>query len=258
LGQKTIAIIFQNKEINSQRYVSFAKSLQTKLEQTNLWVAIAQFPNNTPKTEDSLQIFNQILVDLKNAGFSNQTIDTPCYLIGHGLGGAVLQDLLFENQNLSVNVSGLILEASFIQRKYYNIMSTNTLPIIAIGAELDGLVRISRFSESYFFDSKFTQTFIINGMNHYQFTGDESDPPKFIKQNDFKSEITTSNATDQTTSIISAFMRKSLGLISDESTIKKYTLTTNELLKPLIDAFELEGIWNLKFLTQINLKAFNL
>jgi len=236
-GQQTLAIIFQEKLIDSQKYVPFAKALQEKLDQTSLWVAIAQFPQNTPQSEDSLKTLNQALVDLKNDGFSDL-----CFFIGHGLGGNVLQDLIFKNQKtLPIRVSGLILEASFIKRSYYSNMGVNTLPVLTIGAELDGLVRISRFSESYFFDSKLAQTFVINGMNHYQFTGDESDPPEFISQNDFKPEITTTNSTDQSASIITAFMKQQLGLEIDESIFKKYASSTSRLLQPLIDAFKLEG-----------------
>ena len=58
--------------------------------------------------------------------------------------------------------------------------------VLTIGAELDGLARITRLAESYYFDNLITtkdgsNTIIIPGMNHYQFCGEGNPPPNVIK-----------------------------------------------------------------------------
>ena len=79
----TIALIFQDAQIDAKKYVTFSKVLQQKLlTDTQLWVALAEFPNSTPDANFTDQIVSQVLRDLMTAGISKITRDTPCYFIG--------------------------------------------------------------------------------------------------------------------------------------------------------------------------------
>lgn len=145
-------------------------------------------------------------------------------------------------------MSGLILEGSYIQRKNYA-NAKSLVNVLTIGAELDGLVRITRIAESYYFDKigafKIpTQTLVLAGMNHYQFTGDNGIPPASIESNDFKPEVSNSAAVLSVTNAISVFVSQTLNIElkkSEQNTIGKYIASTETLLDPIVEAFKLEG-----------------
>ncbi len=51
---------------------------------------------------------------------------------------------------------------------------------------MDGLARVTRLAESYYFDNlpsvkEHTYTIIIPGMNHYEFCGEGQPPPNVVK-----------------------------------------------------------------------------
>jgi hypothetical protein len=152
-------------------------------------------------------------------------------------------------------VAGVILEGSYVERKNRDkIMNDPTVPnILTIGGELDGLNRITRMAEAYYFDMKNPRssnleilTLIVKGMNHYQFAG-EGQPPTLVKQNDITPEITDAEARDQTTSILNSFMKMSM-LISDDNDktlIQNQLSYSSSLLDPLVEAFTMEGNYHM-------------
>jgi len=86
------------------------------------------------------------------------------------------------------------------------------IPIMVLGAELDGLNRVSRFAESYFHTdvnindeqkSKFTSV-LIRGMNHAQFANIESKQPDFILKNDLKAETTQDDNLEAIANVIAS------------------------------------------------------
>jgi hypothetical protein len=137
--------------------------------------------------------------------------------------------------------------------------SKNYGPILTIGAELDGLARISRLAESYYrnlnvsrtanlrieFDA--STTHIVPGMNHYQFSG-EGNPPPLVVQNDIAPEINNTQARDLVTNLVIAYMNFRLNQYTNddiqyfENSLKQ----TAVLASPIIDAFELEGFYHFK------------
>ena len=147
-----------------------------------------------------------------------------------------------------MKVSGLILEGSYIQRNNYG-NAKSLINVLTIGAELDGLVRITRIAESYYFDKigAFqipTQTLVLAGMNHYQFTGDNGIPPASIGANDINPEISNSAAISSVTNAISVFVSQTLNIglqKSEQDTIEECITSTETLLDPIVEAFKLEG-----------------
>ena len=156
-------------------------------------------------------------------------------------------------QALPVLTAGLILEGSFVTRSNReNIDQFQNLPILTLGAELDGLSRITRLAESYHFNQKndpktpYNQiTVVINKMNHFQFSG-EGNPPPFVVKNDIQSETSNENARDNITSIVNSFMQVALNheSINDVQIIETFLKNTQQLVSPLIKAFQLEGFYH--------------
>ena len=224
------------------------KNFSTQLQQQfagKLWVAIAEFPSNIPTADLMAKQIDASFSNLAKQGF-NITQNTPFFFSGHGIGATLMQDYFLNNfKVLSAKCQpvGLILEAGYVQRKNYKIHKSmkNTL---AISGELDGMNRISRMAESLYFSDKSQNrlTLIVNGMNHYQFAGDGK-PPSIIAENDISPEIDNSQARNQITSILSAFMKISLniGTDDDKRTIDLSIQSTLEVLNPLIDAFLMDG-----------------
>jgi triacylglycerol esterase/lipase EstA (alpha/beta hydrolase family) len=111
-------IFIQGAEIEAKYYTQFSLQLQAKFN-GKLWVALTEFPLNTPEPLLIGKIIGDSFADFSKAGL-NLRKDTPIFYIGHSLGGIMLQDYLFKNQEkLEGKISGLILEGSYIERKHY-------------------------------------------------------------------------------------------------------------------------------------------
>lgn len=120
---------------------------------------MVEFPFSVPQPIMISSRINDGFKKLKDAGF-NYNKETPFFFIGHSLGGVVVQDYVLnkDNQNsMPAKFAGLVLEGASILRKNYELVKDSTLisSILTIGGELDGLNRISRMSESVYFDEKF-------------------------------------------------------------------------------------------------------
>lgn len=186
-GFQAAYIFMQGAEIPAINYKQYVLDLQNKFN-GSLWVALAEFPFNTPEPILVNEIMNDIYSQLMKQGFKYDS-STPFFFAGHSLGGIIAQDYLFSQLNqLTINVTGLILQGSFIQRPNLEKSTAPKYPpILTLGGELDGLARVFRMAESYYFNTNSqnvkdkTYTIIIPGMNHYQFCGEGPPPPTVIK-----------------------------------------------------------------------------
>ena len=204
-------IFIQAAQVDPSNYKNVTVLLQQKFS-NKLWISIADFPGNIPTADLISKQIDASFAALISQGF-NVTVNTPFFFAGHGIGGLLMQDFVLNNiKSLSTKckIQGLILESGYVQRKNYNIQK-NFNNILSISGELDGLNRISRMAESLYFSNSLRNqlTFIVNGLNHYQFAGD-GQPPANVVQNDIDPEISNLQAKDQITSIIAAFMKISL------------------------------------------------
>ena len=179
-------IFVQGDSIPAKNYIPYALDLQSKFN-GSLWVALAEFPLDTPEPLLIKIIMDSIFKELNKEGF-NYTESTPFYFGGHSLGGIILQDYLFEHfKKLPFKFDAVILEGSFIVRKNLDKSSNPKFPpVLTLGAELDGLARVTRMAESYYFNDLMTvkdhtYTIVIPGMNHYQFCGEGNPPSNVVK-----------------------------------------------------------------------------
>ena len=255
-------VFIQGEQIDANNYRNFSAQLQDKFH-GKLWIAIAQFPQNEPNAAMMNAQINAAFDALAKQGFQI-TKDTPFFFAGHGIGGILLQDFLLNNiksMQSKCKVSGLILEGAYVQRKNFAIQSVLN-NILTIGGELDGLNRITRMAEAFYFNQKNVManqiTLIVNGMNHYQFSGD-GQPPILIQQNDIQPEIENSQARDQVTSVLTSFMNISLNIQTDDDKrlISLYTQNTLLLLEPVIQAFKMDGHYRFNLPCYLDKKSKN-
>ena len=246
-------ILIQGDFISSVNYNQFSNQLQSKFP-GKLWLAIPEFDQSSPKLDQMTNQLNLAFENLKQAG-CNLNKNMPFFFVGHSLGGIILQEYILDANNrnsLPVKVAGIILEGSYVERKNRDKLTDPNLPnILTIGGELDGVNRITRMTEAYYFDMKnprFTNfeiiTLIVEGMNHYQFAG-EGQPPFLVKQNDIQAEISDSDARDKITSLLLSFMKISMNQAdsTDKALIQTQLTYTSSILSPLVDALTLEGYY---------------
>merc|ERR1719215_2585067 len=88
---------------------------------------------------------------------------------------------------------------AYLVRKYYE---SYPIPTMALGGELDGLTRCTRFAEGYYHQivhaanpSSAVATFpviVLKGVSHMQFSS--GTPPTLVKDRDLKPEVTYAEA----------------------------------------------------------------
>ena len=147
---------------------------------------------------------------------------------------------------MPVKVAGLILESSYVTKENY--AKINNLRILTLGAELDGLTRITKLAEIDYFDAMSNKpefnrmTLMIEGMNHFQFCANGEIPAEIAK-NDFKPEITNDQAIDQLSSVISSFIKIAAGIETelDKALLRIHVNSTVWMLNPIIEAYHLEA-----------------
>lgn len=147
-------VFVQGAEIPANNYVNFSTLLQKKFN-GSLWVAILQFPADMPDPLQIGSLMQKAFVDLKANGFV-YTTSTPFFFAGHSLGGVVLMNYLLSNYvtfSGQFDFRGTVLEGSFVQKSKLNATRVSSFPpVFTLGAELDGLARITRLAESFYYD----------------------------------------------------------------------------------------------------------
>jgi hypothetical protein len=244
-GIQAAYVFVQGASIPANNYQLYAKQIQAKFN-GSLWVALTSFPGDIPEPLLINQIMNSAFDSLRQSGL-NFNKQTPFFFGGHSLGGIMVQNYLFGSLNsLPFEVTGLVLEGSFISRSNVDKLRQSGLTVLTLGAELDGLARITRIAESFhMLDAQSTLTLVLPGMNHFQFSGEGNPPPNVVK-NDIKPELTNEQARDQLTSVLVAFLHEKLDILSpqDSQLLSQSAQFTKQILTPLIEALKLEGFYH--------------
>ena len=225
----------------------------------NLWIASPEFYYDVPDNKRIAEVLNLSYTALNDAGFNFQP-QTPFFFGAHGGGSKVLQDYLFTNEtykHLPVNLTGLILTGAVFNRYYRAQVGKHFVPVFTLAGELDGYNRLTRVTESLYFDSYMrstptnSYTVVIEGMNNYQFVGDGNPPDILMFEDDIKPEISNDTATNISTTFLKSFLKVALCSFytdcSDEKDFIESAVTnTINLVKPILDAFQIEGYYYLQ------------
>ena len=233
----TAALIFiHGAELPPERYVPLLQQIQAT-SSNSLWIAIPSFLGDIPVEESRPKVIDEMLEKLHASGMPT---DTTLFLGGHSLGGITSQNLAIKYQT---KIFGQILMGSFLQRKY---RSTNTIypvPTLTLSGELDGLARVTRIIESFYFYSTYPHfTLIIAGMNHMNTASGK--PSDFILKNDIQSEINETIAHQQLALRACDYIYM---LLTNQTTspLLEYNLNqTKYFSQPYLAASKLEGSYH--------------
>ena len=161
-------------------------------------------------------------------------------------------------KNAIDKADGLILMGSFLTRVYKTGTTAQgrpqmeyPVPVLTIGAELDGLCRLTRITENLYTQVTFSEdpdyasgympVTVIPGMNHMEFASGE--PPSFVYEHDIQPEIEESDAHQLVVEDVSTFM----GTIvypddsSYISSLKNRVKESQEFTQPIVDALLMES-----------------
>jgi len=199
--------------------------------------------------------------ELQDAGLPE---NHSTFFSGHSVGGALIPYILKNLNDLPEGFQkpdGMILMAAFLVRAFREKSVPEVgpgqyvfenAPVLSIGAELDGLARMTRFAEA--FNNQITLSTdpaaakknlpvtMIMGMSHMQFA---SGPvPKEVKSRDLVPEISEDAAHTAVAADVVAFVS---GLLdNDWNTLNDRLSQSQEFLQPMVDLMNLEGYHQFK------------
>ena len=235
-GNNAALIFIPGAELPPERYVPLLK--QTQLTSTDsLWIAIPSFPDNFPIEQLRPKVIDEMLIKLHKSGMLT---NTTIFLGGHSLGGIASQTLAYKYPN---QVFGQILIGSFLERKYETASTIYPVPTLILSGELDGLARVTRIIESFYFYSTYPHfTLIIPGMNHMNTASGE--PSDHILKNDIQSEINETIAHQQLSIRICDYINMRLNNQTMTSMLEYNLNQTKIFSQPYLNALNLEGFYH--------------
>lgn len=238
-------VVIQGAQITPDKYTPLIKQLQNT-SKYSLWVGIPEFALDTP---EPLVISGAVQRILQAMGSAGMPKDAKIFFLAHSLGGIILQDYLASNPKLA---TGQVLLGSFLLSKYRNV--TYPVPTMTLGGELDGLSRVTRVMEEFYFRNRNATdpdtalrdfpVMLLKGVSHLQFAS--GDPPSLVKARDLRPEMSDTDAHEVIATFISAFISVHMGDKIGMMPLVDASHATSVFFTPIIAAYEMEGSYALK------------
>lgn len=204
------------------------------------------------------------------------------FVVAHSMTGAGVVAQSYVSKNAG-SVKGLVLVAGFLQRIHrpdiktclakasiqptttlscplgcladgaHDCYGANTLsfpvPVLSIGGELDGVVRISRMAEALYTQTHLSSSdfpvVLLAGMNHASLLSGA--PPAAVASSDLKAELSSSEAVKAVADAVVNFIKYHTGsalAAEAKSALAQLHAAGEELVGPLLDALvNQEGSW---------------
>ena len=239
-------VLIQGAQIGPDKYLPLIKQIQNA-SKFAVWVGAPAFVGNVPEPLEVGSAVERTLTAMQTMGMPKTC---KIFFVAHSLGGTIIQNYLYGNASLA---AGQILLGSFLSSKYRN-GTTYPIPTMTIGGELDGLSRVTRIMEEYYFriqqasdpDTALASfpVLLVRGITHLQFASGA--PPALVKARDLKPEISLDAAHEIVAGYISDFMRVQLGDKTGLMPLVDSLHYTSTFFAPLITAFEMEGYYRFK------------
>lgn len=249
-GDPAMLYFIQGAQIKTSQYTSILSLLQSKVD-FPLWIGIPQCPLDVPAIpgalKDGIERVGKAMVK-QGAPKVSKT-----FISGHSLGGAMIPD--FVQGDFHDTADAVVLLGSFITRKFKTGKTDAgrpqvefPVPVLTVGAELDGLCRITRISEALYSQITFhanpdyatdnMPVVVIDGMNHMQFASGE--PPSFVKSNDIKAELSEADAHIAVVSDVAAFL-DGIYKESPSDVLRNRVAESTKYVQPIVDSLLMEG-----------------
>lgn len=250
---EAVLFIIQGADIAPQAYMPLAQQIQA-ISSLKLWIAIPQFKNN---------MTNPLAIEVKNREILKRMEvigmkATKRFYAGHSEGGAMLQ---LWTPNTKDIIDAQILLGSFITRAFKtNYHFSYPIPTLTIGAELDGLCRVTRIAEAYYTQliDPYNTDFVLNqknfpvtiilGATHMQFAS--GTPPEFVYEHDLAPEISYDTAHSLIAQDMADYMSSLISEAKDSeesaSRLETRLDQTETFIDPIIEALQLEGYHNFR------------
>ncbi|XP_068245706.1 uncharacterized protein [Palaemon carinicauda] len=209
-GPEAALLIVPGAYINAQYYQPLGEAIQ-EASPLQLWVGLVRpFPFDLPNPISLLSALNKTMQMMKDQGMTTDDI----FLAGHSLGGTVLQNEQWSEDN---GVLAWIMLASYIPEGN---LANNTLPVMHISGDLDGMTRITRIMSTFVElealledtpESKYEKPVIVlEDVNHMHFAS--GDPPSLVAKEDILSPM----AQDEAQSLIARHIASYLTVVSGQ------------------------------------------
>lgn len=244
-AQEIGVVVIQGAQITPDKYVPLINQLQ-KVSKYSVWVGIPEFPMDIPEPLVMSGGVERILESMKDKGMPKTA---KIFFVAHSLGGIILQDYLASNPTIA---AGQVLMGSFLLSKYRNM--TYEVPTMTLGGELDGLCRVTRIMEEFYFRITNAQdadtaldnfpVIVIRGLSHIQFAS--GPPPELVKQRDLKPEISDTDAHEILANFISSFIAIHMGDKMGRMPMVDALHATSQFFAPIVAAYKKEGLYSFK------------
>ena len=245
-GTKQVGVVFiQGAQIPPEAYIPLAKRIQSE-SSLSIYVVIPAFALNTPEPLVLSGGIEKGIQSMHDAGLDKEA---DIVLMGHSLGGAMLQDYVFKCKFCKSQV----LMGAGLLRKYRNGSAGNQYPVntLMIDGTLDGLYRVTRQAENYYHYVAHRTSgskpldfpvVVYEGVSHMQFAS--GPPPFLVKKSDLKPTVSEAEAHNMTARTIALYLDVQLQTLNAGNAAKALQSEvdqTGTLMEPLINALEQEG-----------------
>ncbi len=249
-GSEAALVLIQAPQMPPSSYLPLVKGMQNGSYHP-LWVGIPEFEQDVAEKRNVSVILERVIQGMRSQGL-NWSI--PVFVAVHSQEYAILMQeyvVAVSTSKGEALISGLILLGAFLDRSYRSIDHNHPFPVptFTVGAELDGVCRVSRILEEFYHliytadnisaARKRFPVAVIQGMSHLQFASGE--PSDVMKKYDLKPEVNATMAHQTTARLMSLFVELTLSNQSIAGLMLVAVETAGTFLQPLLEAYQLEG-----------------
>lgn len=213
----------------------------------SIWVGLPSFISGSPDPVTLPGKVDSTVESLRKLGFSGDNI----VMAGHSLGGVMAQGY---TESHADTIKAQVLMGSVLTREKHSINADGTTqinydtPTMAVTGSKDGLMRISRVAESYWHSnininaaqSQIFPTVAFEGVSHAQFLS--GTPPINVRNKDLVPDVTYEQAHQMTAEAMVQFFDQII--VGNKQSLDM--AASYAVLKPMVDALEMEGYYYTK------------